>query len=69
MDASTIRKMVLPNPWWLHNQRRSRLSPLQHLLPFRPPPRPQRPSVLLSVTVTVTEDAAASHAVTGNRDR
>src|SRR5450756_383015 len=69
MDASTIRKTVSPNPLWLHNQQRSRLSPLQHLLPFRPPPRPRRLSVLLSMTVIVAEDVAALNVVTGNRDR
>jgi hypothetical protein len=63
MDASTIRKAVSANHRWLHN----RASPLQHLLPFRPL-HPRRPSVLLSVTVTVTEDVASSAAVTGSKD-
>src|SRR5450830_1276395 len=68
MDASTIRKAVSANHWWLHNRRQSRPSSLPHLLPFRPLPRPRRPSVLLSVTVTVTEDVASSAVVIGNRD-
>src|SRR5450756_308715 len=68
MDASTIRKAASANHWWLHTRRRSRPSPLPHLLPFRLLPRPQRLSVLLSVTVPVTEDVASSAAVTGNRD-
>ena len=68
MDASTIRKAASANHRWLHNRRQSRPSLLPHLLPFRPLPRPRRPSVLLTVTVTVTEDVASSAAVTGNRD-
>src|SRR5450756_3166773 len=60
MDASTIRKAVSANHRWLHNRRQSRPSPLPHLFPFKPPPRPRHPSVLLSVTVTVTEDVASS---------
>src|SRR5664280_1740756 len=68
MDASTIRKAASANHRWLHNRRQSRPSSLPHLLPFRPLPRPRRPSVLLSVTVTVTEDVASSAVVIGNRD-
>src|SRR5450759_35783 len=69
MDASTIRKTVSTNHQWLHNRRQNRLSPRQYLLLFRPPHHPRRLSMLLSMTVTVTEDVVASAAVIGSRDQ